>query len=118
MAFAERAAVHATNLANVETTRTPEGGPYVAMEAALVTDIAGGGGRGVRLLAAPSAEPPLRRFDPGHPHADADGWVLLPAVDVTRETALLAVARRAYEANIAAAKAVSSMSSAALEIGR
>ena len=112
--------VIAENIANAEVTRTPEGGPYkrkeVVLQAAMpvpafylppivkfaVMPIAlrkpqPAGIASVQIVTDNS--PPRRVYDPGHPDADADGYVLLPNVDVPLEMIDLMVAARAYEAN-------------------
>lgn len=113
---AERARldVIATNIANVETTRTPEGGPYRRQQVVLVSwqppalpgSVGGGGPTGVQVAAIEAATDPLPRvYDPSHPDADAQGYVLMPNVELPTEMADMIVAARAYEANAAAFKA-------------
>jgi flagellar basal-body rod protein FlgC len=97
----------AKNIANASVTRTPEGGPYrreVVHFAPIEVERAGGGREnlGVRVSSVQSdlATPFERIRDPGHPDADADGWVSYPNVNATREMADLITAMRAYEANL------------------
>ena len=118
LAHAARVAAHATNIANAETTRTPEGGPFRPLLVALRTTEAGLDGRGVSVVTRPSTAPALGRFDPTHPHADADGWAWYPDLDMNVEVTSLAMARRAYEANLAAADALRSMGRAVMEMLR
>ncbi len=112
---AERARmdVIAENIANVETTRTPEGGPWrrrqVGLSAYQVGEAAPGAGgsgcTGVRVAAIepdPSGLPKLH--NPSHPDADAAGYVEMPNVDLPTEMADMVVAARAYEANAVALK--------------
>jgi flagellar basal-body rod protein FlgC len=59
-----------------------------------------------------------RRYEPGHPDADKDGYVNYPNVNSMKEMANLVSAARSYEANLAAINIVKSMISKTLEIGR
>ena len=127
--------VVANNLANVNTTRTPGGGPFrrqqVAMAPATASfgeTLAGlsgedGGGEsargGVQVSGiVPDMRPFKRVYQPGHPDADAQGYVNLPNVDTVTEMVDMMGATRAYEANVAAVAAVKGMAMKALEIGR
>lgn len=92
--------VIAENIANAESTRTPQGGPYRRRE--VVVGATGEGG-GVRALAVSEDPSPARLLlDPSHPDADAQGYVRMPNVDVPVEMVDLMTATRAYEANAAA----------------
>ena len=128
----------ANNLANVNTTRTPGGGPFrrqqVAMAPATASfgetlaglsgeDGGDGSGEGVRggvqvSGIVPDMRPFKRVYQPGHPDADAQGYVNLPNVDTVSEMVDMMGATRAYEANVAAVGAVKGMAMKALEIGR
>ncbi|MFW5866941.1 MAG: flagellar basal body rod protein FlgC [Armatimonadota bacterium] len=100
--------VIAENMANVETTRTPEGGPWRRRQVVLRAEpVSGGPGgiscNGVRVDAVEHDPGPLMRVHrPGHPDADAEGYVQMPNVDLPTEMADMMVAARAYEANAAA----------------
>ena len=125
----QRAEVVTANLANAETTRTPEGGPYVrkhvlfqtdnapttfgsAMNSAVERNI-----RGVHVEAVvPDSTPAVRRFDPGHPDADKDGYVSFPAINPVEEMVDLMGAVRSYQLNTAAVQATKSMIQQSLEI--
>jgi flagellar basal-body rod protein FlgC len=103
-----RMEVIANNVANALTTRTPSGGPYrrqdVLFEAVMKDQMEKGPGSplgGVRILGVqddPSDFP--RIHDPGHPDADADGYVTMPNVSLPIEMVNLMTASRAYEANL------------------
>ena len=96
-----RMQVVAGNVANAETTQTPEGGPYRKRHVVFSTVMDGMSGvtlSGIR----PSTEAPRRVHRPGHPDADAAGYVNMPNVDVPLEMVDLLTASRAYEANLAA----------------
>ncbi|SMB96556.1 flagellar basal-body rod protein FlgC [Thermanaeromonas toyohensis ToBE] len=103
----------AENLANAETTRTPEGGPYRRKVPVFVplTD----GGVGVAAVVE-DPSPPRLKFDPGHPDAGPDGYVRMPNIDVAREMVDLAAASRAYEASVAVLTVTRAMALRALDI--
>ncbi|MDR2744340.1 MAG: flagellar basal body rod protein FlgC [Desulfovibrio sp.] len=121
----------AMNLVNAKTTRTPEGGPYrrrtvvqaatdvddpfsVHMRSALDREL-----KGVRVLGVARDMRPLRQvYDPGHPDANADGYVFYPDINVIEEMANLMTAQRNYEANVTTAEAIKGMYNKALEIGK
>jgi flagellar basal-body rod protein FlgC len=120
-----RVDVVAGNLANAETTRTPQGGPYqrqqVVFEAVMNQAINGteAGASGVRVVSTGSdGRQPIKVNMPGHPDANAQGDVLFPDVRVAEEMADMMSASRAYEANAAAFKISRSMFQRALELGR
>jgi len=124
-----RAEVVASNMANAETTRTPEGGPYrrqlIVFRAQRLQPfpmmLAGlqAAARGVRVdrvVADPAA--PLLRYEPGHPDADARGYVAYPAINPVEEMADLLSAARSYQLNAAAVQSAKSMIQQALDILR
>ncbi len=113
----------ASNIANSETTRTKEGGPYRRKDAVFQAQDMGFSGAlanaGVRVASIQvSREPFLSRYEPGHPDADTDGVVSYPNVNPVEEMVNLTEASRAYEANIAVVRAAKTMASSALEILR
>lgn len=122
--------VIANNLANVNSTRTAEGGPYRRQQVVFAAREAGpqrrvGGrpqnrpGMGVRVVGIVRDTTPFKRvWDPHHPDADEEGYVLLPNVDVVTEMVDMISATRAYEANVAVLQAAKQMAQSALEIGR
>ncbi|MCS6951100.1 MAG: flagellar basal body rod protein FlgC [bacterium] len=123
--------VIADNLANVNTTRSAGGGPYrrkvailqerpVGFADLLSRSAAPTSGRGgVRVVAImEDTTPPQRVYQPGHPDADADGYVLMPNVNVVTEMVDLITATRAYEANVTAMNAAKQMALRTLDIGR
>jgi flagellar basal-body rod protein FlgC len=120
--------VIAANLANAQSTATPGGGPYRRQDVVLESVPTGGfegllaadepPGTAVRVQrVVEDQRPPRRSYDPGHPHADKDGYVALPNVNVVTEMVDLMAATRAYEANVAAVNATKRVLQAALEIG-
>jgi flagellar basal-body rod protein FlgC len=119
------------NLANVNTTRTPEGGPYRRKEVVFearsqspsfheaLQSRQGRQPAGVRAVEVfDDPRPPILKYDPGHPDADAQGYVRLPNVNMMEEMVNMISATRSYEANVAAVKASKDMALKALEIGK
>ena len=114
--------VIADNIANAETTRTPEGGPYKKKIPIFAEYIRRGidgyklaGVRVVRIVKDPSYR---LVYDPTHPDADKNGYVKMPNVNVLKEMVDLINAQRAYEANVSAFNTVKAMINSALNIGR
>ena len=106
----------AGNIANVETTRTPEGGPYRRVQAVFGSR---GGAGGVEMMGSVLDPRPARAvYQPGHPDADADGFVAYPNVNIVEEMVDLVSAKRSYEANAAAFGAAKAMAQRALDLGR
>ena len=108
-----RAEVIVQNLANADTTRTPEGGPYrrkdVVFEAVLSSEMQSGvAGVEVAEIRTDDREP-IRRYIPGHPDADKDGYVSMPRVNPAEDMVDLLGASRGYQANVAAVSAVKDM---------
>lgn len=119
--------VSAVNLANVHTSRTPEGGafkplrvvsgfgPVTPFSSALASN---GEIPGARVIDIRRVDvPPRLAYEPGHPDADGQGFVAYPGVDTTVEMVNLMTAVRSYEANVIAMNAAKSMATKALEIG-
>jgi flagellar basal-body rod protein FlgC len=95
-----RMQVLANNMANAETTETPEGGPYRRQNvvfSTLMNELSGVTVRGITK----SAGPPKLVYDPSHPSADEQGFVAMPDVKLPMEMLDLMTATRAYEANLA-----------------
>lgn len=93
----------ANNLANVNTTRGEDGEPFRRQLVVFQERPAWPGPGGVRVTRIVEDPSPLRRvYDPGHPDADADGYVSYPNVNVVTEMVDLIAASRAYEANLTA----------------
>lgn len=97
----KRMQVIAGNLANAETTRTPSGGPYRRRQIVFSTTL--NEMQGVRASGmVTSSEPPRMVHDPGHPDANARGYVAMPNVNRPEEMVDMMSASRAYQANLAA----------------
>ncbi len=119
----QRAEVVAANLANMETTRTPEGGPYRRKHVVFTTQEQFGRvlsdklGRGVAIRdVVPDSAPAIKRYEPGHPDADAEGYVSYPAINPVEEMVDLMGATRAYGLNASAVTATKQMIQQSLEI--
>jgi len=104
-----RMEVVAQNIANANTTRMPDGGPYrrqqVVFSSLLNNQLAGPGGQsglgGVQVVGIVNDPTEMPRIhQPGHPDADANGFVVLPNVQIPMEMVDLMTANRAYEANL------------------
>ena len=127
--------VTAENLANAQSTQGADGQPYRRKE--VVLRQAGGGfetalntamgangdqptvSRGVEVVAIAEDQAPNRMiYDPGHPDANAEGYVSMPNVDPVTEMVDLIAASRAYEANVTAMQTAKSMFSKTLDLLR
>ncbi|OQY25605.1 MAG: flagellar basal body rod protein FlgC [Desulfobacteraceae bacterium 4572_35.2] len=118
-----------SNMANAETTRTPEGGPYQrkmvvfqSQQMSFADHLSSRSNKainGVRVsqIAIDQREPKLV-YDPQHPDADDRGYVAMPDIDILKETTDMMMATRAYEANITTIKSAKRMALKALEIGK
>lgn len=125
-----RAELLVENLANAETTRTPEGGPYRRKDVVFETAPAGSpfssvfnehlqtaGGVGIAGIITDNRDPD-RRYLPGHPDADANGYVAFPRVNPAEDMVDLMGASRGYQANVAAIGAVKDMIQRSLDLFR
>lgn len=119
------------NLANVNTTRTPAGGPYRRKEVVFEARPAPESFRDVlraRQSRRPAdvqatriiedQRPPVVKYAPHHPDADEKGYVALPHINVMEEMVNMISATRSYEANVTAVRAAKDMALKALEIGK
>ena len=125
-----RAEVLVENLANAETTRTPEGGPYRRKDVVFETSEVNSpfssvfdaqlqqeGGVAVSQIVTDTRDPE-KRFMPGHPDADASGYVAFPRVNPAEDMVDLMGAARNYEANVAAISAVKDMIQRSIDLMR
>ncbi|WP_371371265.1 flagellar basal body rod protein FlgC [Sporomusa aerivorans] len=122
--------VISNNIANVNTTRTAEGGPYrrqlvvfeprseqTSFSQMLSREMEAGDG--VRVTGIIKDNAPLKlMYDPNHPDANRDGYVEMPNVNIVSEMVDMITASRAYEANVTAVNAAKSMALKALDIGK
>ena len=126
-----RAALLVENLANAETTRTPEGGPYRRKDAVFESRsvespfasvfeslaLPPASGVGVREILVDQRDPE-KRYVPGHPDADSEGYVAFPRVNPAEEMVDLMGAARNYHANVAAMTAIKDMIQRSIDLLR
>jgi flagellar basal-body rod protein FlgC len=126
----QRAEVVAANMANAETTHTPSGGPYRRKEVVFASS----GNSSFRLALAgfhsglnnipavrvqrvvDDSTPPLKRYEPGHPDADKEGYVAYPAINPVQEMVDLMGAVRSYQLNASAITASKQMIQQSMEL--
>lgn len=122
-----RIEVAVSNLANAESTRSADGGPYRRRDVVLASDpvssfdqmLGTATATGVKVAGIVEDSAPFRkRYEPSHPDADADGFVSLPNVDAPMEMVDLLGAARAYQANLAAINVIRDMKSRSLDLGK
>ena len=127
----KRMEAHSSNIANAQTTRTAEGGPYQPKEVIFGSEPAresfseileGELQENAQAVHATeiqnSKKPPVLKYEPNHPDANAEGYVAYPNINTMEEMANMIEASRAYEANINAMSTAKSMAIKDLEIGR
>lgn len=121
-----------SNIANINTTETPEGGPYrrkdVVFESMpdkrnfgqIVTsgDPANGFQRVQVTDVVSDRRAPILKYEPDNPNANAEGYVAYPNINLMEEMTNMIQATRSYEANVSAMQATKDMAMSALEIGR
>ncbi len=131
MAQRIRMNVISSNLANIQTTRTPQGGPYrrrdvvfaaVPLSSSFDEILRNSLNKGlseVRVVdVVIDGRSPKMIYAPNHPDADRSGYVAMPNVNVIEEMVNMLSATRSYEANVTAIQAAKGMVLKALEIGR
>ncbi len=121
-----RAELLVQNMANAETTRTPEGGPYKRKDVVFQTELQStpfssvfqnqlAEGVSVAQVVEDNRDPDMR-YIPGHPDADANGYVAFPRMNPAEEMADLLNASRSYQGNVVAMTAVKDMISKSIAI--
>jgi flagellar basal-body rod protein FlgC len=127
----QRAEVLVENIANADTTRTANGGPYQRQDVVFQTQAVGQPfssvfqsqmddqpqGVAVSQIVVDQSEPD-RRYMPGHPDADKDGYVAYPKVNPAEDMVDLMGASRAYQANVSAISAVKDMINRSMDLFR
>jgi flagellar basal-body rod protein FlgC len=123
-----RAEMLVENMANSETTRTPEGGPYRRKDVVFSSDPQASPfsavfqnemAEGVRVADVVTDDrAPELRYQPGHPDADANGYVAFPRMNPAEEMVDLLNASRSYQGNVAAMSAVKDMINRSIELMR
>jgi flagellar basal-body rod protein FlgC len=124
-----RAELITENLANADTTRTPQGGPYRRKDAVFASvpeqqsfaqtfsEFSGNSPEGVSVSqVVVDNSDPERRYLPGHPDADPDGYVAFPKINPAEEMVDLMSASRGYQANVAAISAVKDMIARSMDL--
>lgn len=121
-----------SNIANINTTRTPEGGPYrrkdVVVEAMpdaksfgdiiMSSDPRSDVQRVQVVDVVSDTKAPIMKYEPNHPDANEEGYVAYPNINHMEEMANMIMATRLYEANVSALQASKDMAASALELGR
>ena len=120
-----------SNIANAQTTRTPEGGPYRRKQVVFGSEPARDsfaeilegelGEKAQNVYATEvvsSNRPPILKYEPNHPDANEQGYVAYPNVNIMEEMADMISASRSYEANISAMNTAKDMAMKAMEIGK
>jgi flagellar basal-body rod protein FlgC len=122
-----RMEVAVSNLANADSTRGADGVPYRRRDVVLASQPTEGfesvlgrtGAVGVQVKEIVEDQAPFRqRYEPGHPDADAKGYVALPNVDVPEEMVDMLGAARAYQANLTAIGLIRDTMKSALDLGK
>ncbi|MFY7993986.1 MAG: flagellar basal body rod protein FlgC [Bacteriovoracaceae bacterium] len=121
---------HSSNIANAQTTRTDEGGPYRKKEVVFgaeptrerFSEILEGEldehSQTVQATEVVHTDKVVLKYDPTHPDANQEGYVAMPDINVMSEMANMIEAQRAYEANVTAINTAKQMATKTLEIGR
>lgn len=121
-----------SNIANINTTRTPEGGPYRRKDVVFTAMPDAKSFGDILSVNDPKADfnrvqvtdvvydkkAPILKYDPTHPDANEEGYVAFPNVNLMEEMTNMIQASRSYEANVQAIQATKDMALSALEIGR
>ncbi len=123
-AQSQRMNVSASNIANADSVAGPNGEPYRAREVVFRVDPMMGSGAGqaiggVAVVGVVESNQPLRmQYDPGHPLADANGYVAKSNVDVVAETVNMISASRSYQANVEVINTTKSLLQRTLSLGQ
>jgi len=123
-----RAEMLVENMANTETTRTPEGGPYKRKDVVFASQVQSSPfsasfqnelSQGVQVAdVMTDSRAPELRYLPGHPDADANGYVAFPNMNPAEEMVNLMNAQRSYDGNVSAMTAVKDMISHSIDLMR
>lgn len=114
-----RMSVLSNNMANANTTRTEDGGPYRKKNVIFKYVLSGEHKGGVQVdKIYEDPKPPRLQYDPTHPDANEEGYVAMPNISPVEEMVNLLEAARAYESNLTILQSAKQLSNSALEIGR
>lgn len=126
----KRMEAHSSNIANAQTTRTAEGGPYRRKEVVFGSEPAreefstilegelAENAQTVHATEVVHSDKVVYKYDPQHPDANSEGYVAMPDVNPMVEMANMIEAQRAYESNVTAINTTKQMAMKTLEIGR
>lgn len=126
----KRMEAHSSNIANAQTTRTAEGGPYRRKEVVFGSEPArdtfseilegelAENAQTVHATEVVHTDKAIFKHDPSHPDANAEGYVAMPDINPMIEMANMIEAQRAYESNVTAINTTKQMAMKTLEIGR
>ena len=126
----KRMEAHSSNIANAQTTRTAEGGPYRRKEVVFGSEPArdkfseilegelAENAQTVHATEVVHSDKFIFKYDPSHPDANAEGYVAMPDINPMVEMANMIEAQRAYESNVTAINTTKQMALKTLEIGR
>ncbi|KJR42477.1 flagellar basal body rod protein FlgC [Candidatus Magnetoovum chiemensis] len=120
----QRMNILSSNLANAQTTRTAEGGPYKRQDVVFQSTMLESGQEtnlynGVSITEVTQDQnPPTMLYNPNHPDADQDGYVAMPNINTIEEMTNMMMAVRSYEANVSAFNISKTLFLKTLEIGR
>ena len=114
----QRMRIIAENIANADSTgQTPNEDPYRKQTPVFATKVLPGGVKGVAMTRVDVDQTPFRReYNPGHPAADAQGYVKLPNVNPMMEAIDMRNAQRAYQANLSVIETAREMDTSTLSI--
>ncbi len=121
-----------SNIANINTTQTPEGGPYRRKDVVLESIPEAKNFGDILMSTDPRSDfqrvqvtdvisdtkAPLLKYEPDHPDANEEGYVAYPNINLMEEMTNMIQASRSYEANVTALQAAKDMAMSSLEIGR
>lgn len=126
----KRVEAHSSNIANAQTTKTAEGGPYRRKEVVFGSEPArdsfseilegelAENAQTVHATEVVHSDKVIMKHDPTHPDANPEGYVAMPDINTMVEMANMIEAQRAYESNITAINTTKQMAMKTLEIGR
>lgn len=126
----KRMEAHSSNIANAQTTKTAEGGPYRRKEVVFGSEPArdtfseilegelAENAQTVHATEVVHSDKVILKHDPSHPDANAEGYVAMPDINPMVEMANMMEAQRAYESNVSAINTTKQMAMKTLEIGR
>ncbi len=108
-----------SNLANAQTTKTADGGPYKRQDVVFQTIMDGENAGGVKVKNVINDDkPPILKYEPDHPDADEEGYVAYPNVNPIEEMVNMLEASRSYEANTTVLNTAKQLALKAIEIGK